>query len=412
MTMHSRTKLWFQTSRLWPCLVALAACSSLDSGTPDAASSPGNVDARGSSGGFSCTTGSLFAGNPLYDTPSDRPPDGTGIRSDPPFPYRTVVFSNGQMITHDGREIWRANLSDGKLHKLAGTESDSQALVTGPCAGSRFANIFSLALASDGSLFVSDHTANAILKITDPLGSGCTVRHYAGTPVDIAPGDLDPGHPPNVGNVDGPGAMAKFGLPERMAVDGDDNVYVWDHGNDAIRKIASDTDRTVSTFAPDISDGGVLLSEVVLGGKLYVYGLASSDVFLTSVDLTTGAKHDLFRGSAEIFGGGPIDFHIVGGIVTDGVGLILFYKGQLFYVSTDGTVLPALAGVYGQALDFSTGYDPLAPHDAADVEVPASAGFPATAGAEGFLAIDGGDDLYVTSQFGGNQYVERVSCAR
>ena len=167
-----------------------------------------------------------------------RPAEGTPIKTDPPFPYRMVVFSNGQMITHAGQEIWRANLADGILHKIAGLEAVGQALITGPCANARFANIFGIALAKDGSLFVSDQTGNAILKITDPLGTGCTVSHYAGAPMDVMMGSISPTNIPNVGNVEGPGAMAKFATVERMAVDADDNVYLVLRRNDALEHVS------------------------------------------------------------------------------------------------------------------------------------------------------------------------------
>src|SRR5262249_61853434 len=123
-------------------------------------------------------------------------------------------------------------------------------------------------------------------------------------------------------------------------------------------------------------------------------------------------KHDLLRGGAELFGGSSGDASLIGGIATDGVGLVLFYNGQLFYVAIDGQVTPrALAGVYGQGLEFSPGYDPTAAHDAASVGVPAAPGLSATAGAEGFLAMDGGG-IYVTSQYLGNQYVLQVNCTK
>jgi hypothetical protein len=372
----------------------------------DGAGGPGPDGAH-----YTCTTASLFAGDPVYANPMERPSDGTPLLADPPLPFRTVVFKDGQLITHDGQEIWRADLSDGRLHRIAGVESTAQALITGPCGSARFANIFSIGLAADGSLLVSDQTGNAILKVSDPLGPTCTVSHYAGTPDDIAPGDVDPDHPANVGNVDGPGATAKFALPERMAIDASDNVYVWDQGNDAIRKIAPDASHTVSTIASHIGGGGgSLLSQVVLGGTLYVYGNASTDVFLTAIDLSTMATHDLFRGRADLFGGDSSDAHTIGGITTDGTGLVLFFNGQLFYVTTAGAISAPLAGVYGPGLDFSADYDPKASHPADALEIPTAAGLTATTGAEGWLTMDRDGALYVTSA-NKDAYVEKVGCA-
>jgi hypothetical protein len=415
--------------RLITAIVAtlFCACSSTNNGSTDGGSGGGDsagmgedASARGDasegrdlggSGGYSCTTGTLFAGNPVFMEPMMRPTDGTPLLQDPPFPYRTVVFSNGQMITHDGSEIWRANLSDGKLHKIAGTESADQALVTGPCSGALFANIFHIALASDGSLFVSDQTANTILKVTDPLGANCRVSHWAGTPNDIQPGTITPSAPPNVGNTEGPGATAQFSLPERMAIDGSDNVYVWDNGNNSIRKIANDASHTVSTLVPNVvAGGGASLSEVFLGGKLYVWGNDGTNAFLMSVDPSNGAKSDVLRGRADLFGGSASDSLSFGGIVTDGSGLIVFLNGQLFRVTPTGAVSPPLAGVNKPGLDFSSGYDPAASHSAAQVELLSSPSTLSTAGLEAFLGIDAAHKLYVSAVDLDN-YVEKIDCA-
>lgn len=395
-----------------------AACGSSagsDPGSPDGGSTP-KPDGGGTTNppapGFSCTTGTLFAGHPAFDDPSKRPADGTGLREDPPFPYRMLVFSGNQVISHDGEELWRAALADGKLHKVAGTEQQQQALITGRCGAARFANLFGIAAASDGSLFLSDQTANTILKVTNPLTADCTVSHYAGTPNDIPNGEVSSDNVPNVGNHDDIGSKATFGLPERPAVDADNNVYVWDRVNDSIRKIATDADHTVSTLVTHVSDDGSLVSLAVLGGQLYIYGLSGdSDVFITGVDLATKERHDVVRGRADKFGGGSSDSSILGGIVTDGTGLIVFYNGQLFYVTTAGAVSAPIAGVYAPGLDFSSGYDPAASHPAAEVEIPGQ-GSTGTAGAEGWLAIDADKNLYVTGMLGGSSFVEKLACTK
>ena len=369
--------------------------------------------------GFACTSGAVFAGDPS-DTADigTRPPDGTALLAHPPFPYRTIVFLNGHLITHDGQEIWQANLADGILHKVAGTESVGQALITGPCAGARFANIFHIALASDGSLFVSDQTANTILKITDPLGAGagCSVAHYAGTPNDIPDdGTITPGSPPNTGHTDGPGDTAQFGLPEHMTLDGNDNIFVYDSGQDAagdpdsIRKIASDANHTVSTVVSGIGDA--LISPLFLNGTVYVWGHSGNDIFLATVNPVAGTQADLFRGRADRFGGDSSDSEFTGGMVTDGTDLFLHFNGQIFQVTTAGAVhLPALAGVYHPGIDFSIGYDPAVAHSADTLEIPEGQGLVAVAGAQAFLAFDGGHDFYV-SAIVDNNYVTKIDCA-
>jgi hypothetical protein len=385
-----------------------------DSGTnpgTDSGTNPG-TDGGGMTTGFACTTATLFAGNPLHDTPSARPAEGTALLADPPFPYRNVVFSNGQMITHNGQEIWRANLTDGILHKVAGTES-RQALVTGACVGARFANIHGIALARDGSLFVSDQTGNAILKVTDPLGAGCTVRHYAGSPTDLPEGTFSPNNPPNVGNVEGPGATARFALPERMTVDGEDNIYVWDAANNSIRRIASDAAHTVSTVTTRISaDAGGSLSLAYLNGKLYVWGKSPDtiNIRLAEVNPTNGMVRNVLNGRSDLFGGSSSDSQSWGGIVTDGTGLIVHFGGQLWYVETNGRIrMPALAGVYRPGLDYPSGYDARASRPAAQVVIPEVRTQLATGGAAAWLAIDASRNLYVSAR-ADSYYVLKLAC--
>ena len=370
--------------------------------------SGGGGGAGGGTSSSPCTTATLFAGNPTYDNPMARPADGTGLLQDPPFLYRQVVFSNGQLLTHMGQEIWRASLSDKILHKVAGTERNSVALITGPCAQARFGNIFHIAVASDGSLFVSDQTANAVLKITDPLGAGCTVARWAGAAMDYAEASFNSSNPPNVGDVDGPGAMAKFSLPERMALDGSDNVYVWDEGNNAIRKIANDAEHTVSTLVDSITPtGAAVVSETFLGGKLYVWGVDGNDVFLNAYD-AAGTKAVLFKGRPDLFGGSSGDSKTVGGIVNDGTSLIVFFSGQLFRVDTAGKISAPLAGVYKPGLDFTTGYDPKAPQPADKVQLLAlSQG--ATAGLNAWITLDESKDLFVSAR-ADTSYVEKIEC--
>lgn len=388
-------------------VMSFLACGEMPGGGgTGGGSGGGSGGSGGSSGGFKCTQGTLFAGNPLHNDPMARPADGTGLLEDPPFLYRQIVFSNGQLITHNGREIWRANLSDKILHRIAGSESGGQELKSGACAQARFANIFHIALASDGSLFISDQTANAVLKMTDPLGAGCSVGFWAGTSADTT--GITPASVPNQGDTDGPGAMAKFRLPERMAVDGSDNVYVWDQGNNSIRKIANDAMHTVSKLVPSITPGGAaVVSQAFLDGKLFVYGIDGNDVFLNSYD-SGGVKTELFKGRATIFGGSSSDSMTVGGITTDGTALYVFFNGQVFRIDTAGKVSEPLAGKYQPGLDFSSGYDPKVAHTADKVEIVARSQV-LTAGLSAFVAMDANKDIYVAAQ-NLNKYVVKLEC--
>lgn len=356
-------------------------------------------------GDAACTTGSLFAGNPLHEDPAERPKDGTGLLEDPPFPHRQLVFSRGQVFTHMGQEIWRASLADKKLHRVAGAEG-GMSLISGPCAKARFANIAHLALASDGSLFVSDQAANAILKVVDPLGDGCTVVRWAGAPKDLE-GGISPSRRPNQGNVDGPGDKAKLGTPQRLALDPKDNVYFWEEDNNTIRKVANDAAHTVTTFAKNVTEGsGAMISQTFMGGKLYVWGGDGSDTFLYAYD-ADGKKTKVLKGRADLFGGSSSDSRNMGGIVNDGTSLIVFFNKQLFRITPAGEVT-AIAGDDEIRTDFTAGYDVKKPQPAMKVQLPTRSMI-STAGLNAYLAIDGDRDLYLSARYT-NAYVVKLDC--
>ena len=133
---------------------------------------------------------------------------------------------------------------------------------------------------------------------------------------------------------------------------------------------------------------------------------------MISVDLAAPfAKHDVFRGTAELFGGSSSDANTFGGVTTDGVGIIVFYNGQLFYVKTDHTiVLPALAGVNQPRFEYPDGYDPKAMHTASTLQLP-TVGSAGTDGADGFLSIDSNKNVYIVGNSPNNEpFVEKVAC--
>lgn len=385
--------------------IVVLACACGEPGTGGTGGgSGGGGGAGGGSSGSTCTTATLFAGNPLHDEPMLRPADGTGLLQDPPLLYRQVVFSNGQLITHVGQELWRASLSDKILHKVAGTEGN-QALITGPCAQARFANIFHIAVASDGSLFVSDQTANGLLKVTDPLGDKCTVTRWAGVPKDIDSG-LSPSRHTFTGNVDGPGDKARFGTIERLAIDPKDNVYAWDSDNESIRKIANDELHTVTTLVKKVPEKGSsrLVSLAFMGGRVWAWGFDGSNLFLAAWD-AEGKKAKVLEGRGDLFDmSGSLN---PGALATDGTSLLVSLNGRVFRVSATGEVAE-LAGADTDDSSHTKGYDPKAPHPAAKVQLPA-ANQNSTAGLSVFLAVDSSSDVYVSAR-SRNNYVVKLDC--
>ncbi|WP_426670803.1 NHL repeat-containing protein [Mucilaginibacter sp. McL0603] len=87
-----------------------------------------------------------------------------------------------------------------------------------------------VAVDGSGNVYVADYGNDIIRKIS-PSGVASTLAGFSGTP----------------GATDGRDTAARFNLPESIAVDASDNLYVADNGNNLIRKITPDG--TVSTLA-------------------------------------------------------------------------------------------------------------------------------------------------------------------
>jgi streptogramin lyase len=97
----------------------------------------------------------------------------------------------------------------------------------------RFTNPFGVAVALDGTLYVTDYGSSVIRQLT-PVGTNWisqTIAGLAGTP----------------GSADGTNSMARFSQPEGVSVDGGINVYVTDWGNSTLRKLTFTGTNWVST---------------------------------------------------------------------------------------------------------------------------------------------------------------------
>ena len=154
---------------------------------------------------------SNFVGNGNYG-------DGNGTGNDVQFsnPNAVALSSKGDLYVADGNKI-RKVTDAGEVSTLA------QVSNTG---------FFGVAVDSTGNVFASSYS-NVIYKISTATPPEVTI--YAG--IEGAPGLQDSVNP----------LSAKFNSPKGMAIDRNDNLYIADSNNDAIRKITRDG--AVSTVA-------------------------------------------------------------------------------------------------------------------------------------------------------------------
>lgn len=100
----------------------------------------------------------------------------------------------------------------------------------GAGAAAQFSYPSGAAVDSFGNVYIADYNSDTIRKVT-PAGAVTTPYGRAGV----------------AGSTNGSGANALFNTPNAVAVDGSNNLYVADSGNDTIRKIT--LSGTVSTLA-------------------------------------------------------------------------------------------------------------------------------------------------------------------
>ena len=360
------------------------------------------VSANAASATPVCTTASLFAGNPTFADGTAKPDEGAGVLEDPPLQWRTLNFKDNYLVTTVGQEIWFTDLSAPKpvLKRLAGKQEAAQQWVSGPCASARFSNIWGLTFLKDGSIVLADPMALGLAKITDPFGPKCTVSFLAGQVKDTKGAFQDAKKV--TGDVDGPGASARFTSVKFPVAGDDDSVYFID-ADKKLKKLANDDAHTVSTVTK--TSGDWVHGMTWLNGKIYYLGHAT-DLFFNEVDPATGATREILKGRADQFGGLSSDALALSGLATDGTGFYTMFRGAIYYLTTDGKP-KQVAAKGGTPFSFPGSYDPKAPHKAADL-VLIGLQRHNIAGSNNFLAYRDGS-LYVSSKVG-TSYVTKIDC--
>jgi hypothetical protein len=413
-------------------LVFALACSSNnpsgnDGGTNDGGNgSDGGGNPDSPSGGFACTQGSLYAGDPVYTgDPNARPTSGTGIKTDPPLVWQTLVIAGTHLYTRQESEVWSVDMSAASPveTKIAGTTPSGSTydFNAGPCSSANFTQLRGLGAMSDGSLVAADYFANAIVKIANPDNPAtCTVSVIAGTAGPLT--GLDPSTAstlPPPGNANGKGSAASFNGPQALTVDPSGNIFVVDHeigtGATLVRRIdGSGFASTLVTLGTDPGAPMTITNFTQLGSSLYAAAQDDTNSsYVIAIDIPTAKVTTILGGSSNQFppvsaGRDPA----VDGIANDGKNLIIAGDGFVWYLTTDGT-LTQIAGGTENSIDFFTsGYDPTATHSAMQLELPIAIGSADEDGTGSFnhIVYSNGALYYRGFADGSSAFVEKITC--
>jgi streptogramin lyase len=180
--------------------------------------------------------GNVYVADTVNDMIRKITPDGTvstlagvaGNSGAKDGPAATALFSDPQGVAVDGsNNVYVADTGNATIRKitpngvvstLAG-KAQTKGTSDGIGTAARFNDPFSIAVDSQGYLYVADTQNNTIRKVS-PDG---TVNTLAGA-IGLA------------GGIDGNGTNALFNFPEGVAVDASGNLYVADTQSDTIRK--------------------------------------------------------------------------------------------------------------------------------------------------------------------------------
>ncbi|MGW7449116.1 NHL domain-containing protein [Kitasatospora sp. NPDC054795] len=148
------------------------------------------------------------------------------------YPLAVAVDSTGVLYVSDyNSHRVRKITTDGKISTVAGTGTAGFSGDNGPANKAQLSYPRGLAADGAGALYIADGNNHRIRKIT----ADGTITTVAGTGTAGSTGD------------NGPAAKAQLNTPLAVAVDSTGILYIADHANHRIRKVA--TDGTITTVA-------------------------------------------------------------------------------------------------------------------------------------------------------------------
>ncbi len=155
----------------------------------------------------------------LAGSGKDGSADGKGSSASFFSPSAITTGADGNVYVADTQNsLIRKITPDGVVTTIAGRLDPNK--VTDPNSLQRMDKPYGIAVGKDGAVYFTDWGKNLVRKI-NPKGE-----------ISIIAGNGDPGA------KDGTGVLASFYIPEGIAVDEKDNLYVADSYNNMIRKIS------------------------------------------------------------------------------------------------------------------------------------------------------------------------------
>jgi uncharacterized protein (TIGR03437 family) len=224
------------------------------------------------------------------------PPLGAPLAlNQPPLRLGQVVYdSHGVLYYADSLRIWRLN-ADGTETHIAGSYSPgSQYQEGGPAINTTFQDIVGFVIDSQENIYIAENFYQKVYKVT-PDGA---IRTFAGT------GSYVKNSPPYVGQGI-PAAMAQIS-PNAIAIDANDNVYIWEE-NDTKK---SGYKSAVVSFPPDGGSSNLVgttpiqyLADMAISGSTLF--LVTTTAAPAEMDLTTGAYTAIQGSIGQQLAAGP-----------------------------------------------------------------------------------------------------------
>jgi NHL repeat len=223
--------------------------------------------------------------------------------------------------------IWKMSPT-GVIQVLAGQIGVSGS-TNGPATSALFVQPTGIAVDVSGNVYVAD-PGNSTIRMITPAGMVSTLAGIPGT----------------LGAHDGPGSSATFQLPDAVAVDAAQNVYVADGQNLSIRKI--DATGNVSTLATINEGAGYSLQGIAIDGEGNIFVSSGTFAGLFTTFQEPPAANAIYKrsvsGAVTLFAGqllvtGSADGPGVQASFNNPAGLAADASGDIFVADSGNSTL-------------------------------------------------------------------------